>query len=363
MNFKQLYINSRFSVWWHHIIAPLTIGLFITFFLDNKINYFLLITFLISSFFSALCGYLINDFFDQKQDKKVNKTNFFHNISFTSSIIIIALLILVMLASWFFVPIENNFKYIIVLSQLLLFFLYSTPQTRFKENPILGVITDATYAKILPWLMLALINTLFTKTISLILLFFWLLPYGVRSILAHQIDDYYKDLKSTNTFVTKHQQSFAKTIIKKTVYIEIVFFSTLLIISVVYVETIWYQLSITLAIILSLLYNLKQYKNQQKKIHLSQVLNDFYEYLLPFSLSIGLSIYTKQYYFFILHLFLFPKVLNYLREIVKRKNKLSFSKIKLWGNYLIYYLFLFFGINLKNEKKSALDYIKDKFKK
>lgn len=360
---KNIYTNSRFSTWWHHIIAPLSIGLYISFFYTSTINYFLYFSFFIASFFSALTGYLINDYFDIEKDRQVGKNNFF-NLHFKKqgSLLLLALFFTSYLM-WYFVPVESNNKFLILFLQQLLLVLYSYPKFRLKENPILGVVLDMLYAKVLPWIMIMLVGGFFANTHIIYSIMFWVIPFGLRTILHHQYEDFEKDKLNTTTFVIKFSKSVTNKVIAVLSIIEIIALLIALFFWEITLSNKWFTISVLLAFILGMVYESKQYLNQKKSLNANFFLNNLYEYLLPFTLALNLSVLTKNYWFILIHLILFPKIILYLWQIIKRKKAISFSKPKLAVNYIIYYFFLIFGVDLKKENKSAIQYFKQKFRR
>lgn len=151
----------------------------------------------------GICGFLINDLFDKKADLMINKDN----ITNYAPVYVIGILILV-LASISLVLLNAISPYIsfLIILQFFLLLIYSTSKIRLKEKGFFGVITDATYAHLIPEVILVVVINKYTTKLFLPISFFALsLAIGIRDILIHQINDLQLDRKSgTNTFATNH---------------------------------------------------------------------------------------------------------------------------------------------------------------
>ena len=358
----ELIKKSRINLWWNHIIAPLTLALYIHFSIEKHFNFQLYFTFLFASAFLAFLGYLINDFFDIKKDLLANKSNFFENINKTSTYLIVLIVLFITLVLWFFVPILSKYKFLIICFELLLLLVYSMPFFRLKEKDWFGVVADSLYAHILPWLMIALISPIFQVKYFIVILVFWQFFIGLRNILTHQINDYNFDLQVNNTLATKKSIKTIEKYISLVAFFEIISFSFFLYYLTFKIENEFIY-PIIASLFIAVIYEIRLFANTRKNTLYFGFLNNIYEYLLPLSFCIFMAIKLQNYYLIFFHIVLFPKFYFYLAEIFSLKKNPDFSKIKLTGNYIIYYLFLIFGVNLKKEKKSALEYLKFKLRK
>lgn len=161
-------------------------------------------------------GYLSNDLADIEKDKNANKPNSLLGKSSFTVFLLFAISFVAALVPWFFFKI-TSVSVLLIVAELLCFFIYAFPPFRLKEKGFWGLVTDSAYAHVIPTILAAytfyLINPLNSPNIILRLLFFtWLFLYGIRNILSHQISDFANDIKSdTITFVTKHTINFAKS--------------------------------------------------------------------------------------------------------------------------------------------------------
>lgn len=176
----------------------------------------------------ASLGYFINDWSDIKSDKKAGKANKMGELNLGFKI-----LILIILLSFSFVPwiwfAKNQYTYILLGSEILLFLLYSLPPFRLKERGTLGILTDSLYAYVVPSMLAGLTFYLIGRGNYVDFEFFmfavsvWLLVLGIRGILLHQLLDYDNDLDAgVKTFTTKKGTSMAERIIAAVLPIELI---------------------------------------------------------------------------------------------------------------------------------------------
>lgn len=152
----------------------------------------------------GFAAYLLNDFFDRKQDArsgKLNMAELFHPV-------LILILALVFFAIGFSMVYHISIPAFYILNlQFVLLMLYSLPGVRLKERGFAGVVSDALYAHLVPILvLLALLceETMPDQKACLLLLMFGFF-LGLRDILLHQVDDIEKDrVSGTQTFAVKH---------------------------------------------------------------------------------------------------------------------------------------------------------------
>lgn len=179
---------------------------------------FLYALFFIGLSFATIIGiaayaYTLNDWADIEKDAAAGKPNAMAALSNTNRLILLAAFFALAVSPWFFFPYTQLTISLLVL-ELVLFVLYSFPPFRLKEKPILGILTDTSYAHILPCLLAALtfqavpqnLHPCFDSFLFFItVLCVWQFALGIRNILLHQQQDYNNDLQSgTVTFATSY---------------------------------------------------------------------------------------------------------------------------------------------------------------
>lgn len=211
--FRQIYdmIQSRLISTLLHKFSLLFTTIYIVIFFsraDPKKVFLALWMSLILSFGIAGIGYLINDHHDQDQDKQSGKANFFSQENRLKHIVQFLLFGACAIFPWFILPFDTVIFWGIVL-EFVLFGLYSSPPFRLKERGILGVITDALYAHVLPCMLAGYTFTKIVPGMSVIsyhtfIFTGWLLLMGCRNILNHQLEDHENDvLSGTRTVSTQ----------------------------------------------------------------------------------------------------------------------------------------------------------------
>ncbi len=295
-------------------------------------------------------GYYFNDVCDIEKDQLVNKVNQAKDHSVLKRSFILSCLMTVIITLWYLFSKETEIL-VLILVEFLLIFTYSSPFIRFKEKPVLSIINDSFAAQVNLSLILLLTisNSLyFEHPVSVILFLSWVFIQGVKWITGHHLKDLNNDiLSSTYTSVTKY--GFDNILLLNKVMlpvIEIVLFSCFLyvvnpLLILFYVLYILYTfLSIKSELLSFLTFNYNPVKDLGYRI-----LNLFYiRYLGIIALSI-LAFQSHIYiYILLFHLIFFYKntVHVYNDTLYKLPRYLS-----LVFNYMLYYTFLIFGINLK----------------
>ncbi len=338
--FRQIYdtIQSRLVSTLLHKFSLLFTSIYIVIFFSQaeKNKVFLAIWLsLILSFGIAGLGYLINDLHDMEQDLQSGKSNFFHQKGKVKNIVLFILFVLCAALPWLLLPFDIVTLTGITL-EFVLFGLYAAPPFRLKERGILGVITDALYAHVIP---LVLAGYTFSKivpgmsvlTYHTLLFVGWLLLMGCRNILNHQLEDFENDILSgTKTVATQIGIKNLNTIIHLLIipaegFLFVFFLATLPFPNELIVLA--YGLYI-------LLYFIRRKKEKFYKLFFdpnsipdkkalssfinNNLLNEFYELHYPLVLLIYFSYY--QHYFVILlllHLFIFSPM--YISFYIRRK--------------------------------------------
>ncbi|MFN4973226.1 MAG: UbiA family prenyltransferase [Bacteroidota bacterium] len=159
----------------------------------------------------GICGFLINDLFDKKQDLMVHKDNI---TNYFPTYFIVTLILVLTFTSLFVLHIISPYISFLIIIQLFLLFIYSNRKIRLKEKGLFGVITDAAYAHIIPEVILLVIINKYTTMLFVPISFLALsIAIGVRDILIHQINDIQLDRQSgTHTFAINHPDLSIKLI-------------------------------------------------------------------------------------------------------------------------------------------------------
>lgn len=402
---KQLVqkIPFRASEWWNSKIASLC-GLIYLFALANNIEVkTFLPTFLfliIWMVFAASFGFYINDIFDVEKDAIAGKRNFAKLHSNLKRFSISVFLCLGIFLNWLFLS-KSLAIGVLIIAQIFLFFLYSLPFIRLKEKPLLGIISDAVYAYVIPgWIILILTtgNTIGNSYILFMCYMAWLTTVGVRNIISHQLEDYENDRQTgTITSVTHYGYENVLRFLK----IILPFFELSLLITFLCLQPeklkylalfyIIYVIYVVLRELKSDLWNNNQITIKHYNL-LYNFFNEFYEKWLPPIMLILLSFKESVYFILLItHLIIFSKVatdfltdykvfksfadsevnqlywgfqrlIGYLRSLFGRLPyfvwRLHFHAdsifwkihkfLSLAVNYSLYYFFLLFNINLKN---------------
>lgn len=189
--------------------------------------YFILLAY--STLFGiASLGYFINDWSDINSDKKASKSNKMGELNLGFKILILLILLSFSFVPWIWLP-KNQYTYILLGAEILLFLLYSLPPFRLKEKGVLGILTDSLYAYIVPSMLAGLTFYLVGRGNYIDFEFFvlaistWLLVVGIRGILLHQLLDYKNDLNAgVKTFVTIKGTSMAERIITALLPVELI---------------------------------------------------------------------------------------------------------------------------------------------
>lgn len=168
---------------------------------DTHLLFFLFISLILSIGIGGI-GYLFNDYNDIEQDQLIGKQNIF-NVFAKDKIAILSFISLFFATiPWFFLPF-TRVSLLLIFLEFFLFYAYAFKPFRWKENAILGVLSDAFYAHILPALLAIYTFSRFSThshfevtTVLLFILVLWLLLFGVRNIFNHQIEDLHNDIKT-----------------------------------------------------------------------------------------------------------------------------------------------------------------------
>ena len=242
---------------------------------------------------------------------------------------------------------------------------------------MVGLIVDALYAHTLPVLLAVYTFSLAEgKSIPVLQLNFlavWQTLSGIRNILLHQHDDMAADQKSgVKNWVATISQSFFYHIVLCVVCFEIV--CCVLFFSALSIQNIFFLLCVII-IIGWAVYTFVRFSAEGMNSYMSNYWkyfpNTIYEKWLPPALLVILSFRDIRFFIILLiHVllfnialylqtfgFVFPRIFYPLLNHVYIPMRRVFSALI---NYPIYYCFLLFGVDLKKEKLSALEYLRKK---
>lgn len=312
----------------------------------------LLFLILLFTFIGSL-GYYFNDICDIEKDRLVNKVNRAKDHSILKRSFILSFLVAAIIALWYFFSREPKILALILL-EFLLIFTYSSPLARFKERPVLSVINDSFAAQVnLSLILLFTVSESFYSEhfTSSLLFLSWVFIQGVKWITGHHLKDVNNDvISSTYTSVTKY--GFRNILLLNKVVlpsIEIVLFSgflysantLLLLFYILYLLYTFLNIKSELSSFLTFEYN-------PVKDLGYRILNLFYvRYLGIIALSI-LAFQSYLYaYILLFHLIFFYKNTIHLYQDTLYRLYRIFRYLPLIFNYMLYYTFLIFGINLK----------------
>lgn len=324
---------------------------------QKSFNFFALILFVFSFVNVGILGYIINDISDEKADLLAGKTNVTHRLNIVQkTAITIATAGFGIIPISFYAPVVIPF----LLAELLLLFSYAFPPFRLKEKGILGVLADSFYAYLIPSFVLLVYLEMQNK----VDLFFWFfLPVfsfflGVKNILAHQLEDFDNDTISGSRTFAIDNMNLAKSMNKFALFLSvftwIISLFYLLLFGKIDLIFIVFLIVGIISFFKVLFYGF--YKEQA-------IIRELPEYTFLYYTSIILLLYFlifNKYYLFIFLLFCvwnIPLIDGKFLVVSVKKVYYFFRKCAgLSVNYFLYYLFLFFGIDLKDRadrKKSA----------
>ena len=374
MNIKesiQNLSNLTRSDDWRLSLVPLVLGC--TYFwavllkIEFTRDHFLVIALsYVTSFGFAAMGYFINEFFDQAHDKKAGKINKLSLIAPKYQLTLLLGILLFTLVPWIYLP-KNNLSYVLIITELLLFLIYSLPFIRLKETFFFAGIIDTMYAYIVPAVLsYHTYSFLSQSTISLeyLSLFFLLLfVVGYRNILVHQIKDVMGDIRSKTKSLP---QLLGPDLSNKFLHWLVLFELILLSLTLIWFSINSWQISLFIAALILFIY---QHKSSLKQLlvfdgffalkKVRQSTDVYYQKFFPVA-SLVLLICVDPYWLVIapMHWALFINL-----NLKNRYHTYVRPVLSSMINYFIYYMFLLFGVNLKERQVSAINFLKSKFKR
>lgn len=286
-------------------------------------------TLLLSYLLTGVGAFLVNDFFDRNADAKSAKPNLTQG---SNPIILWAIIIVCFSVSYFLIAFISQAASLLLLTQLGLVFAYSVPGIRLKSRAIIGIVTDALYAYVVPlFILFAVYGVHLNEPKSLFLLCFNFF-IGIRDIVLHQLKDVANDkLSGINTFVIQYNNKVQQVLAFSEVGSSVTLAGFLLTNINFEGGGFWFWVLITSYFVFLLI----QLVNIKKAIENNYIIR---YYVVTSTILLGLwLIEGKQYLYLIL---LFHPYLIQLFVHLK-------SIISLFANYVLYYLFRLFGRNLK----------------
>jgi len=322
----------------------------------------------------ASMGYLFNDLFDIEKDTLAGKRNFLAGKSSLATLVFFLASAVFVLLPWWFLP-KNKFSFILIGVQFGLFIIYSAPPIRLKERGLAGIITDALYAHGIPAILAAYTFALAAHyvfpTADIFVLFAWQTVAGFRNILIHQAEDLEADKKAgSKNFVTGMESEDFYSALKCLIGVELLlcisFFGVLCSGNLLFAVCMAVILALSITVLIL-------FRHQTMPRFLNSLWryfpNNLYEKWLP---AVYLALLTLGDAWFVILLILHFGIFNF-NVYVQLADKLygvwksiafkgMLISLKIWFsypvNYFIYYLLRLFGVDLKKENISALDYLR-----
>ncbi len=381
-NFLLRISESSRSKDWRHSMLPFIMAcvyLWILYFnLAFDTGTLLLVTLsLITSAGFAALGYFINEFFDQRHDALAGKINRATSLTLVQKLGLFFLISAIAFFPWLWLP-TNGWSWALVSIQVGLFLLYSIPCTRLKSVPFVSNLVDMGYAYWIPMLLSFHTFALFAKGHYPC----WLSPFavtvaliGFRNIVIHQVNDVFHDRIAGITTLPRLLGPKRLTLFLYTLLtVEFTSFVTFSV--MISAEGRYHYLLITISFIHFTIIRLSSLKNKGglnfSPLHRLRHLTDpFYQIYFPLLLLIILSSEDLMWTSLLpLHTALF--VPRYLlndawvgMKDIPPKVGASYWRVYVWTrhimscavNYPIYWLFRLLGIDLVNERKSAMQYL------
>lgn len=293
----------------------------------------------------GISGYFLNDLFDVKADELSNKFNI---TTILNKYVLLFIILFFGLIGFYLLFTISKQASLVLVFQFLLLLGYSLPFIRLKEKGILGLITDAIYAHVIPGIILlyALQEYIVIplSLCSIFILFLFLL--GLRDIAIHQFEDLEKDIQSnTKTFAVKNQETIKSQINKLNL------FSALGLCALLFFFQTTFNSLLFLALFICLTISYTVFFVKNKNVSKDVLMNNYI--LLSSILFLYMLIDAKNFIGIIL--LLHPYFLQKTRSFI---NYILVTIIPLTINYFLYYFFILLGRNLKekplSEKKSEL---------
>jgi len=326
-----------------------------------------------TTFGFAALGYFINEFFDKADDLKAEKINKLSLISRRWQLALFIVILSACFLPWLYLP-KNTITFYLILAELSCFILYSAPYLRMKRSTYFAGILDALYAYLIPGLLSYHTYSLLASRLSSsvpILFFLALFFIGYRNIFLHQIKDILGDQKAG--MISLPMRLGVKS---SYVFLKLLYFLELVLILSFSVELIFIDKRYMPCLLLAIIYLgyvqadlLKIFKGATyfALLPIRHVLDLLYQLWFPLlQLSILVWIDWRWVIIVPFHLLFFVNrdfiVTFYGRTIDYLWHRSLRHLLSAVLNYPIFLLFKMFGVDLIKENKSALSYLKNKFR-
>lgn len=197
---------DRITEWWRPkagVILSLLMFYMVVWDVTFSIASALILFSVITLFGFGVTGYYLNDLADLPFDRKVGKSNILEGTSIPFRVFIAIALIAITAFPWFVYLKADALSLALIGAQLLLMILYPLPPFRFKNRPLLGMVSDALYAFVVPAILAwhtmditADYNDNPHQTTHFIALALWMFAMGIRHITNHHVFDAENDRAS-----------------------------------------------------------------------------------------------------------------------------------------------------------------------
>ncbi len=311
----------------------------------------------------ASFGYLINEFFDQDEDKRAGKLNRFETIGVGLSSILFITSILLTFLPWIYLP-SNKWTWVLICFEIGSFLLYSIPPYRLKRFPLISCVFDASYAYLIPIILSMYTFSIHAEKSLFTSHLIWLaIPaffIGFRNIVLHQIKDVIGDFHANRKTLPMLIGKFELfNLLSVSLFFEVFSF-------IVFLEWMFpdFHLGVLFMVYISIksfvFFTDKEPKSSKNEFDFFSLVDGFYQIWLPLVLLIFLTIsYENWSVLWGLQLVLF--LIAFKNNFVNGEFVAVFHRLKrlisLVVNYSIYFVFLMFGINLKEQEMSAWHYL------
>lgn len=328
--------------------------------------------------FAAL-GYFINEFFDKEYDARAGKLNKLAFLSPAFQLGIFCGTLCFAFLPWLGLPFDKT-SIGLVVAELVLFLIYSAPFPRWKENAYLSVLVDSAYAYVVPLLLsfhtFSLIANEQTWPAWLLCFIAMTFFMGGRNIIIHQIKDVIKDQRNGSKTIPILLDKSSTNYLLGTIFLYEVFFALLWLSTLALHQPIFALWLIVL--IVSVWKGRLGFVNMERLQSKGNfTLNTTYQYIFP--AFVLLLLFFKQPFWTLIilpiHLLFFVQY-DFVGKAILLAKMVQSGVAKLYWkahvclrhvfsaliNYPIYYLFLMFGVDLKKERKSAIEFLSKKGK-
>lgn len=322
----------------------------------------------------ASLGYFINEFFDQRHDALAGKHNRITPLSLRNKIGLFTVILGLAFAPWAWLP-SDKISWVLIATQVALLLAYSLPFPRLKSVPIVANILDMAYAYLVPLLLSFHTYAIFVAG----QVPHWAAPFivvvilvGLRNILIHQVDDLYNDAKARMETLPKiigpRSTSYALLLMLMLETASFILFGTMLAL----IDP--WMLSVPIIYAAFCFYRLL--KNQSFTLpflplnHIRHLTDPYYQWCFPILILFAAASHDWRWMALLLvHLLIltpahlikpFFTTLHELWQWILRQRPIVRAATSALVNYPIYWLFRCFGIDLRQEKTSALGFLRAK---